>query len=635
MEGRDALIAAARKLWGNETETSKHEMRFGRHGSKAIRLDQLTWYDHESQQGGGVNALCIQAGIPGVMGSLDGLSTGEIAYDYYDEQHRLLFQVVRKPGHKFIQRRPEGSNGWAYNLKGVRRVLYRLPQLAAADPLATVFVCEGEKDADNLGRLGFVTTTNPGGAGKWRDDYSAFLKGHPVVILPDNDVAGIEHAAKVFRSLNGVCNRRIVKLPGLPAKGDVSDWIRAGGSRDEMLELVEQTKNRAADFESSAWDGELLMPDSKPRPLPILTNAVLMIKNLETLKGRFAYDEMLRAPVIAKSPPEPLTDVDVTEVQCVLQRAGLRRIGRETTRDAIAQVATAQSFHPVRDWLQGLVWDGTPRLGNFAATYLGCEDTAYTRAIGSMFLVSMVARILRPGCKADHMVILEGPQGILKSTACAVLAGKYFSDSLPELSAGKDVSVHLRGKWLIEVSELHAFSRVEANHLKGFLSRDHERFRPPYGHEERIEPRQCVFIGTSNKDAYLKDETGGRRFWPLKCGMIDIEALRRDKNQLFAEAVAEFNNGVPWWPDAAFEQQYIQREQEARYEHDPWYETFLEALRQHYKTAWTTKELAALVEVKVDRLGMLEQKRIAAIMRKLGWKSKHTENGNRWVQEPG
>jgi predicted P-loop ATPase len=385
------------------------------------------------------------------------------------------------------------------------------------------------------------------------------------------------------------------------------------------------------------WWEDLLKGDNG-NPVPNLHNAVVVLRGEPEFHHLFAYDQMLCSAILMRPfddapgfKPRPLTDSDVSRIQTRVQALALLRLSKDVIHQAVDVIAEDRRFHPVRDYLNRLEWDGVSRLETWLIDYLGVERDPYSMTVGAMFLVSMVARIFQPGCKVDHLLVLEGAQGVLKSTACRILGGEWFSDNLPDVSkAGKDVSQHLRGKWLIEVDEMHAMNRAEAAQLKSFITRQTERYRPSYGRLEVIEPRQCVFIGTTNKDAYLRDETGGRRFWPLKIGTINTAALESDRDRLFAEAVKRYRDGARWWPDKDFEREYTMPEQAARYEGDVWEDqikVYLE-IKDKVTIGQIARDVFSLENAKI---GTAEQRRIAAVLDLLGWERLPKDRqGNRY-----
>jgi predicted P-loop ATPase len=396
---------------------------------------------------------------------------------------------------------------------------------------------------------------------------------------------------------------------------------------DGTFPNMDEAKEAAA--EPDEWS-QYLQRDDHGNAIPNLANAAHILRRAPMMVGLFAYDEMLRHPLLQKaipggrseplSEPRPMHDADIGVVQEWLQRHELRRLGKDVAAQAIDLVARENDFHPVRDYLTGLIWDGTPRLLTWLNVYLGADDTPYHAGIGKMFLVAMVARIMRPGCKADYMPVFEGPQGARKSTACAILGGKWFSDSLPDLHHVDAVrlSMHLRGKWVIEIAEMSSISKAEAGALKAFLTQTEERYLPKYARTEVIEPRQCIFVGTTNKAAYLRDETGGRRFWPVKVGTIDTDALVRDRDQLFAEAMRAYTTGVRWWPTQAFEAEHIAPEQEARFEADAWEEEIRAFVAGKSKVTVLQVAREGLF-IDLPKVGTADQRRIAAAMERMGW----------------
>ncbi len=307
-------------------------------------------------------------------------------------------------------------------------------------------------------------------------------------------------------------------------------------------------------------------------------NVIIALSSDVVFAGVLAFDDfaqeiVVRQPLPWDGPsqafPRPWEDADDVRTAEWLQLRGVN-VAPLVVGRAVGAVAREHRIHPVRDWLDHLRWDGTPRIQTWTSAHLGAEPTPFHHTIGALWLISAVARIFRPGVKADHMLILEGPQGARKSTALKVLAGEdWFTDELPELGS-KDAALHMQGIWIVEIAELDAIGRAEVSRIKAFLTRTTDRFRPPYGRYTVEVPRQCVFAGSVNPDTYLRDETGNRRFWPLRCGTIDIPALSRDRDQLWAEAVHRFREGAIWWIDDAAILAEATAAQEARYQADAW-----------------------------------------------------------------
>lgn len=395
----------------------------------------------------------------------------------------------------------------------------------------------------------------------------------------------------------------------------------------------------------------LLVKNRDDKLIPNLANCCVLTSQtfpytfrLNSFTGRIEVHAPLPSPVTGQPMPQDgpreLTDSDYTAVSAALARSHGLNFSTQQVSAAIQSVAEENAYHPIRDYLTGLEWDGVPRLDTWLHDFLGAEDSEYTAGVGRMFMIAAVARVMRPGCKMDYMIVLEGPQGLRKSSACRVLAGgKYFSDNLPLVrNESKDLSQHLSGKWLIELAELSATSRADTEALKAFLTRTEETYRRPYGRNEVVEPRQCVFIGTTNRSEYLRDSSGDRRFWPVKCGTdgnpIDIESLRDHRDQLFAEAYDLFQSGAKWWPDAAFESEYIIPEQAKRYDDHPW----LGTLQTHFRTHPDMKEVtvSGLLNVPIGKTaaGHADKATVRDCLKKLGWVHRRTgQQSDRWVLE--
>lgn len=315
----------------------------------------------------------------------------------------------------------------------------------------------------------------------------------------------------------------------------------------------------------------------------------------------------------------PLQDVDDIRAMLNYKRATNRKQSSGQMHELILLQAFDNPYDSLREHIAALgVWDGKRRLDSWLSLYGGCEDSSYTSMIGRKWLVSAMARALRPGpdCKVDNVLILHGKQGMGKSTLLKDLAGPFFNDANFEFGNEQKAGMALRNTWIHEWAELDSMTKASHTRLKSYVSETVNRFRAPYGRNMLVEPRRCVFAGSTNKDDFLTDSTGNRRFWPVHLVRYDTR-LREDREQLLAEARDAFLQGEQWWTTR--EDEELAETVRARVEwEDPWKEEVEKAL--HDKTTVTgTWLLEEVLQVPLERLDARHSRRIADILKQLGY----------------
>lgn len=311
-----------------------------------------------------------------------------------------------------------------------------------------------------------------------------------------------------------------------------------------------------------------------------IQNAWTILEHDPALSGRIWNDlfaERLRCkgpfPWSDRTQERDWSDEDDAGVRWYLETV-YHFSGTAKAADAVALAGGRHAKDPVRDYLDGLEWDGTPRLDTLFIDYLGAEDTPYTRAVTRKMFVAAVARCHRPGCKFDQICILSGRQGIGKSLLLSRMGREWFNDSITSFD-GKDARENLRGVWIVELGELTAFSRSESEAAKQFLSQTEDRYRAAYGRRTVQYPRRCVFFGTSNSTDFLRDATGNRRFWPIDCSfdrrtkVVHDDLTAAEVDQIWAEAAVRFRAGEPLILGDELQQAAL-AEQQAHTEQDPW-----------------------------------------------------------------
>lgn len=395
----------------------------------------------------------------------------------------------------------------------------------------------------------------------------------------------------------------------------------------------------------------LLQKNQDGAYLPTVANATAILSYDESLAGMLAYSaftdqHLLLRPAPVACPGDPplrgpyprtWTTADAVLIQTYLQRVWNPRFTRATTEDAMLAVATKAAFHPVADWLEKLPpWDGARRAHCWLRHAFGTPDSNYHHAVAAKFLIAAVRRVRHPGCKFDHMLVLEGNQGIGKSTAlCRLFGEEWFSDSIPSDLGGKDAAMALLGVWCLEFAEIDQLIRNDVETIKAFLSRAVDRYRPPYAKAYVERPRSGVLVGTTNSDDYLRDTTGNRRIWPVRCAKVNLTWLSASREQLWAEAAYRESQGESIWLNDAVQQDAAEIQNE-RMPDDPWSGIVAEWLIG--KSEVQMEELLKMaIGIATERIEMRHARRMGAVMRTLGWKKTQVRRGEKtpklWIRQ--
>ena len=378
----------------------------------------------------------------------------------------------------------------------------------------------------------------------------------------------------------------------------------------------------AEEEDDGAWRRPPLMEiDTQGKPIKSMKNLRTLLEHDPQLKGKLRLnlfsgriDTVGTMPWKRPGTSATWNDDDAAQLRIYLEPF-FGKLAKNDILDAVAATASDQAYHPVRDYLNGLSWDGKARLDTLLIDYLGAADTAYTRAVTRKAFTAAVARVMTPGCKYDTMLVLVGGQGRHKSTLLARMGGEWFSDSLRTFG-DKDAMETIQGTWIDEVAEMQAMAKAEVDAVKMFLSKTNDYYRAAYGRYTADRPRQCVFFGTTNSKECLTDTTGSRRFW-----VVDIDQQGRCKNvfrdmagerdQIWAEAVAYWRIGESLYlsPELEREARRIQEEHRARH---PWEGIIADYLAREVPADWMKMDTAQREAFRCGGLryeGALEPKR--------------------------
>lgn len=577
------------------------------------------------------------------------LSNAVASWCYRDELGDPLFYIARynKSDGKFFRPWSWDGESWVNRGWPTPRPVYGL-ELLSSRPDDPVIIVEGEKACEVVRALNtpYVAITWANGAAATGTVDWRVLDERKVLLWPDADEPGIAAMEAIAKQVSEhALEVKWVDTTGLEKGTDAADmkfndwpemrsWAAPRVRVWTQAEVIEPTTEVVAlGAAPDATPTVTVVEDSLPlttslvalyeqhgiavtgKGLPICNadNAHRIITSVPGFNETAFFDEF--SETIRKGDGEEWADVDTSRLLIRMQRElGMVRMTRNAILEALSVIAHERKRNIPLEWVESLRWDGVERLPTFFSTYFSAPDDEYSKIIGKNWWVSMMARLSQPGCQVDTMLILEGGQGVGKSSALSVIGGKWYAIATASVGDPKAFAETLRGKLIMEVAELSSFGKADAKAIKRILTDRSDRYRDSYGHFAADHPRRGILTGSTNESAYLDDPTGGRRFWPLRVGMVDLEALKRDRSQLFAEAMVLYKRGWKWHlvPGEA-----LARQEGAR-QHDE--------LEGHVQEYIEDKPHVTISDVWVNGLNFAlkdlkrqEQLRISGILRTSGW----------------
>lgn len=523
--------------------------------------------------------------------------------------------------------------------------------VAAARAADVVYLAEGMGDTATVALRGVALGAPGSDQVKYLLDALGDVRLRTVVLCPQNDTGHTKARKKsedAFDELGAELERRkaFVQLLKTPSEHkDPNEWLQA--DREGFLEA------EPVEWRAQAQVLSLLPPGApgSPMPLPLTKSYASLCEVLRTpalaakvLEGRsLEYNLLGLAPTLDR---RPMKDSDFSRIREQIERRvpaydmAPLKFSLTDVRESVQQVASERPFHPVRAYLLGLKWDGVRRLDSAAEDSFGLATPLQARCL-RLWFVSAVARGMDPGCKVDTVLILQGPQGLLKSTFFSALvpSPELFADTAQDLT-GKDALLALASVWIYEWAELEAMQRArDQNAVKSFISSPSDLLRLPYGYSMVRNPRSCVIVGTTNDDAFLMDPTGNRRYWPITCLTVNLDYLRGARDQLWAEALQVYQGAAGcadcappfarcplhrWWLDRS-EDEALTASQEEFLHRDAWeeevarYLTSAAALARRPQGLTVADVLGEGLKKPAGQWSRPDEMRAAAVLKRLGW----------------